>query len=48
LLRPDRYVAACIPTGDLAEGAEKVGRLVASTFIDVVPAKARTHTPKQN
>ena len=32
LLRPDRYVAACIPVDDLAKGADAVGKLVAATF----------------
>jgi 3-(3-hydroxy-phenyl)propionate hydroxylase len=32
LLRPDRYVAACVAVGDLDKGAEKVGKLIASTF----------------
>ena len=32
LLRPDRYVAACIPAKDLEKGAEAVGTLVAGTF----------------
>jgi 3-(3-hydroxy-phenyl)propionate hydroxylase len=32
LLRPDRYVAACIPSADLEEGADRVGRLIAATF----------------
>jgi hypothetical protein len=32
LLRPDRYVAACIPAGDLDRGAEAVEKLVAGTF----------------
>ena len=32
LLRPDRYVAACIPAGDLEKGAEAVRTLVAGTF----------------
>lgn len=32
LLRPDRYVAACIPVDDLAKGAEAVGTLIAATF----------------
>jgi 3-(3-hydroxy-phenyl)propionate hydroxylase len=32
LLRPDRYVAACIPADELSAGAEKVGKLVAKTF----------------
>jgi 3-(3-hydroxy-phenyl)propionate hydroxylase len=32
LLRPDRYVAACIPADELSAGAEKVGKLVAETF----------------
>jgi 3-(3-hydroxy-phenyl)propionate hydroxylase len=32
LLRPDRYVAACIAADDLDTGAEAVGGLVAGTF----------------
>jgi 3-(3-hydroxy-phenyl)propionate hydroxylase len=32
LLRPDRYVAACIPADDLQRGAERVRRLIARTF----------------
>lgn len=32
LLRPDRYVAACIPADDLAKGADAVRELVAATF----------------
>jgi hypothetical protein len=32
LLRPDRYVVACIPAKDLEKGAEKVRKLVAKTF----------------
>jgi 3-(3-hydroxy-phenyl)propionate hydroxylase len=31
LLRPDRYVAACIPVDDLQKGAERVHKLIAST-----------------
>jgi 3-(3-hydroxy-phenyl)propionate hydroxylase len=48
LLRPDRYVAACIAVDDLEKGAEAVGNLITSTFTDVVPAKAGTHIPQQN
>lgn len=33
LLRPDRYVAANIPAGDLDKGAEAVGRLIEETFL---------------
>ena len=33
LLRPDRYVAACIPLDDLAEGTLAVGKLIQSTFV---------------
>ena len=32
LLRPDRYVAACIAVGELAAGANMVARLIAATF----------------
>jgi 3-(3-hydroxy-phenyl)propionate hydroxylase len=32
LLRPDRYVAACIPVGDLEKGATAVRKLIAETF----------------
>ena len=32
LLRPDRYVAACIPVDDVARGGEKVAALIAGTF----------------
>jgi hypothetical protein len=32
LLRPDRYVAACIPVDDLAKGGEKVAVMVKGTF----------------
>src|SRR6185437_949802 len=32
LLRPDRYVAACIPVDELAKGAEKVTEMIAQTF----------------
>lgn len=32
VLRPDRYVAACIPVGDLQKGEEAVGKLIAATF----------------
>jgi 3-(3-hydroxy-phenyl)propionate hydroxylase len=32
LLRPDRYVAACIRLDELARGAEEVGRLISRTF----------------
>jgi 3-(3-hydroxy-phenyl)propionate hydroxylase len=34
LLRPDRYVAACIAVDDLDKGAEAVARLVEGTFTD--------------
>lgn len=32
LLRPDRYVAACIPVGELAKVAERVAKMMAGTF----------------
>jgi 3-(3-hydroxy-phenyl)propionate hydroxylase len=32
LLRPDRYVAACIPVSDLDKSATAVGKLIAETF----------------
>jgi 3-(3-hydroxy-phenyl)propionate hydroxylase len=32
LLRPDRYVAACIPAADLEEEVAKVGKLFGATF----------------
>ncbi len=32
LLRPDRYVAACVPVDDLDQGAAAVERLVEGTF----------------
>ncbi|MDI1343339.1 MAG: monooxygenase, partial [Pseudolabrys sp.] len=32
LLRPDRYVAACIAVDDAARGGEKVAALIAKTF----------------
>lgn len=32
LLRPDRYVAACIPIDGLDEGAGAIGSLIAATF----------------
>jgi 3-(3-hydroxy-phenyl)propionate hydroxylase len=32
LLRPDRYVACCIPAADLDKGAEAVSRLIAASF----------------
>lgn len=32
VLRPDRYVAACIPVGNLDKGGEAVGKLIADTF----------------
>lgn len=38
LLRPDRYVAACIPADELAKGAEAVGALIASTQMPLIPA----------
>jgi len=31
LLRPDRYVAACVAVGDLEKGAQAVGKLIAGT-----------------
>jgi 3-(3-hydroxy-phenyl)propionate hydroxylase len=31
VLRPDRYVAACVPVEELEKGAEAVGKLIAST-----------------
>jgi 3-(3-hydroxy-phenyl)propionate hydroxylase len=46
LLRPDRYVAACIPAGHLEAGAKAVAGLVAATFTDVAAGKAATHTPQ--
>jgi 3-(3-hydroxy-phenyl)propionate hydroxylase len=33
LLRPDRYVAACIPARDFAKGADKLAKLIAGTFV---------------
>jgi 3-(3-hydroxy-phenyl)propionate hydroxylase len=44
LLRPDRYVAACIPAGDLDRGAEAVRRLIASTF--VIPGRREAANPE--
>ena len=32
LLRPDRYVAACVKVDELAQGGEKVARLIEGTF----------------
>lgn len=32
LLRPDRYVAACVTVDELTKGGEAVGQLIASTF----------------
>ena len=32
LVRPDRYVAACIPVGELADGTAALGSLIQSTF----------------
>jgi 3-(3-hydroxy-phenyl)propionate hydroxylase len=32
LLRPDRYVAACVKVEELEAGADKIGKLIASTF----------------
>lgn len=32
LLRPDRYVAACVKVDDVASGGEKVAALIATTF----------------
>ncbi|MEJ2624324.1 MAG: bifunctional 3-(3-hydroxy-phenyl)propionate/3-hydroxycinnamic acid hydroxylase [Pseudolabrys sp.] len=32
LIRPDRYVAACVPVNDLDKGAEAVAKLIAGTF----------------
>jgi len=32
LLRPDRYVAACVPAGELDKGAEGVASLIAQSF----------------
>jgi len=32
LLRPDRYVAACIPIYDLADGTAALGKMIAATF----------------
>jgi 3-(3-hydroxy-phenyl)propionate hydroxylase len=34
LIRPDRYVAACVPVDDLDKGAEAVTKLVEGTFAD--------------
>jgi len=34
LLRPDRYVAACIKVDELEQGAKAVGELIAGTFRD--------------
>jgi 3-(3-hydroxy-phenyl)propionate hydroxylase len=33
LLRPDRYVAACMKVEELDEGADKIGKMIASTFM---------------
>lgn len=38
LLRPDRYVAACMRVDELAQGAEKVRQLIAATHIPLIPA----------
>ncbi len=32
LLRPDRYVAACVPVDDVTRGGEKVAKMMAATF----------------
>ena len=32
LIRPDRYVAACVPVADLTKGAQAVAKLVEGTF----------------
>jgi 3-(3-hydroxy-phenyl)propionate hydroxylase len=32
LLRPDRYVAACIPMGELEQGAKRVAKMIAGTW----------------
>jgi hypothetical protein len=32
LLRPDRYVAACVPAGDLEKGAGAIASLIATSF----------------
>ena len=32
LLRPDRYVAACIPIYELADGTAALGKMIAQTF----------------
>jgi len=32
VLRPDRYVAACVPVDELEKGGEAVGKLIAATF----------------
>jgi 3-(3-hydroxy-phenyl)propionate hydroxylase len=32
LLRPDRYVAACVPVGDLEKGAGAIASLIATSF----------------
>jgi 3-(3-hydroxy-phenyl)propionate hydroxylase len=42
LLRPDRYVAACVLAGDLDKGAEAVGRLISGTFGLSSPASSST------
>jgi len=34
LIRPDRYVAACVPVDDLDKGVEAVTKLVEGTFAD--------------
>lgn len=39
LLRPDRYVAACLRIDELAEGSEKVARLVADTLRIIPPPR---------
>ena len=44
LLRPDRYVAACIASADLDEGAEKVGELVAGTFAAIARRGTRSNS----
>jgi hypothetical protein len=33
LLRPDRYVAACIPVSEVEEGAKRVAKMIGGTFV---------------
>jgi hypothetical protein len=44
LLRPDRYVAACIASADLDEGAEK-WKTLWRALSPLSPAEARDPTP---